>query len=42
MIPAGGYLVVAKHAAALQAKYPSITIVGDFDKSLSNSDDRIC
>jgi len=41
MIPAGGYLVVAKDAAALQAKYPGVTIVGNFSGSLSNSSDRI-
>jgi Lamin Tail Domain/CotH kinase protein len=41
ILPAGGYLVVAKHAAELQARYPSIAIVGDFDKSLSNANDRI-
>ena len=37
----GEYLVVAKDAAALSAKYPGIAIVGDFSRSLSNSDDRI-
>ena len=41
VIPAGGYLVVSKDATTLRAKYPSIEIVGDFDKSLSNSSDRI-
>ncbi|MEX0643385.1 MAG: lamin tail domain-containing protein, partial [Pirellulales bacterium] len=41
IISAGGYLVVAKDAAALQAKYPSITIVGNFSGSLSNSVDNI-
>jgi hypothetical protein len=41
VIPAGGYLVVAADQAALQAKYPSISIVGDFSRSLANSSDRI-
>lgn len=41
IIPAGGFLVVAKDAALLHAKYPAIAIVGNFDKSLSNSNDRI-
>jgi Lamin Tail Domain/CotH kinase protein len=41
IIPAGGYLVVAKHAADMQARYPSIAVVGDFSRSLSNSGDRI-
>ncbi|MCH8048456.1 MAG: lamin tail domain-containing protein, partial [Planctomycetes bacterium] len=37
----GEYLVVAKDAAALSAKYPGIAIVGNFSRSLGNSDDRI-
>jgi hypothetical protein len=41
ILPAGGYLVVSNNAAALQAEYPGIAIVGNFDKSLSNSGDRI-
>lgn len=41
VIQAGGYLVVAKDATALQAKYPGITIVGGFSGSLSNSSDNI-
>ncbi len=42
-IAAGGYLVVAKDAAALAAKYPGITgqIVGNFDNRLGNSGDLI-
>jgi hypothetical protein len=34
-IPAGGYLVVAKDKLTLAAKYPSISIVGDFSGSLN-------
>jgi hypothetical protein len=41
IIPAGGYLVVAADAAALQAKYSGISIIGNFNRSLSNSSDRI-
>ena len=37
-IPAGGYLVVAKDAAALQAEHPTIAIVGNFSGTLSNID----
>ena len=40
-IPAGGYLVIAGHAAALQAKWPGVTILGNFSGSLSNSGERI-
>ena len=42
-IPAGGFLVVAKDAAALSAKWPEHTtrIVGPFTGSLSNTTDRI-
>jgi hypothetical protein len=40
-IPAGGYLVVAKNRLALAAKYPAITIVGDWSGSLSNSGDTV-
>ena len=40
-IPAGGYLVVAKDAAVLAAKYPSLTIVGDYSGTLSNAEDVI-
>lgn len=35
------YLVVARDSAALAQKYPDITIIGDFDGTLSNTDDRI-
>jgi Lamin Tail Domain/CotH kinase protein len=40
-IAAGGYLVCANDPAALLAKFPSITIVGPFTGSLSNSDDTV-
>lgn len=35
------YLVVAADAAALQAKYPSIDVIGNFSRNLSNQNDRI-
>ena len=41
VIPAGGYLVIAKDAAALAAKHPSITILGDYDQSLGNGGDLV-
>lgn len=34
-IPAGGYLVVAKDKVTLAAKYPAITIVGNYSGSLN-------
>ena len=40
-IPAGGYLVVAKNKLALAAKYPGITIVGDWSGGLSNKGDTV-
>ncbi|NQU21045.1 MAG: lamin tail domain-containing protein, partial [Candidatus Nealsonbacteria bacterium] len=41
-IPAGGYLVVARDAAALQAKYPAVTtIVGNLTRRLDNTSDSI-
>jgi hypothetical protein len=40
-LAAGQYLVVAKDAATLAAKYPSITIVGDYEGTLNDQDDRI-
>lgn len=40
-IPAGGYLVIAKDATALQAKHPSITILGDYSNRLGNGGDLI-
>ncbi len=43
MLAAGGYLVVAKDAAALAAKWPEQAgrIVGNFSGSLSNSGERV-
>jgi len=42
-IPAGGYLVVAKDAAALAAKYPALAgiIHGPWSGSLSNKEDTV-
>jgi Lamin Tail Domain/Putative Ig domain len=40
-LAAGGYLVVANDAAALQARYPSINIVGSFNKKLSPLGEQI-
>jgi len=42
-IAAGGYLVVAKDAVALQQEYPAIAnvMIGDFGGRLNNSNDRI-
>ncbi len=40
-IDPGEYLVVANDATALQAKYPLITILGDFSGILSNDNDNI-
>ena len=42
-IPAGGYLVVAKDASALAAKWPAVAgiITGNFNGSFSNSGERI-
>ncbi|MCI0746497.1 MAG: lamin tail domain-containing protein [Verrucomicrobia subdivision 3 bacterium] len=44
VIPAGGYLVVARDAARLITRYPtlsSINTVGDYDGSLANGGERI-
>lgn len=41
ILAAGGYLVVARDAAAMAAAHPSIDVVGDYDGSLANSDDLI-
>ena len=38
---AGQYVVVASDATTLAAKYPSISIVGNYDGTLNNQDDRI-
>ena len=40
-INTGDFLVVAKDAATLAAKYPAITIIGNFDQTLSNADELI-
>ncbi len=40
-IPAGGYLVVAKDVAFMQAKYPGVTVVGPFTNQLARGSDRI-
>ncbi|MGI8603049.1 MAG: lamin tail domain-containing protein [Verrucomicrobiales bacterium] len=40
-IPAGGFLVVAKDPAALQAKYPGLAALGPFDNKLSHSGERL-
>jgi hypothetical protein len=37
----GAYLVVARDAASLAAKYPSIAIAGSFDGELNNQDDAL-
>jgi len=40
-LASGEYLVVAKDAAALDSKFPSITILGDYSGSLSNSGEHL-
>ncbi|MBK8001307.1 MAG: lamin tail domain-containing protein [Verrucomicrobia bacterium] len=40
-IPPGGYLVVAKDPAALQAKFPGVPVVGPYDNRLSHSGERV-
>ena len=40
-IPPGGYLVIAKDAAALLAKHPAIPVVGDYSGKLGNGGDLI-
>ncbi|MFT5105419.1 MAG: hypothetical protein ACI9UA_001039 [Pseudoalteromonas tetraodonis] len=40
-LAADGYLVIARDAATLAAKFPGITIGGDFSGSLSNSGERL-
>ena len=40
-IPAGGYLVIADDPAALAAKHPTITILGDYGGKLGNGSDHI-
>ena len=41
IMPAGGYLVVAKDAALLRALYPDIPIVGNFTNRLSHRSDLL-
>jgi hypothetical protein len=41
LLPPGGYLVVAKDPAGLQAKYPDIAIVGPYTNSLSRRGERL-
>lgn len=40
-IPSGGYLVIAKDAAALSLKHPSSTILGDYSNRLGNGGDLV-
>jgi hypothetical protein len=37
----GGYLVVARDAAAMRVEHPGIAVIGDFDGRLGNDTDRI-
>jgi len=41
VIPAGGYLCVAKDATAFAAAHPGVPVTGDFSGSLSNRGERI-
>jgi hypothetical protein len=41
IIPAGGYLVLARDAAKLKSAHPGVPIVGDFDGKLDNDGGRI-
>ncbi len=41
MIPAGGYLVVAKDPGALRAEFPGVTVTGPYTNSLSRRGDRV-
>lgn len=41
VIPAGGYLVISNNAPALQAKWPTVTILGNFSGNLDNRGERI-
>ena len=41
LLQPGNYLVVARNKLALAAKYPAITIVGDWSGSLSNTEDTV-
>jgi len=40
-IPAGGFLVISNNAAVLQAKWPGLTILGNFSGSLNNRGERL-
>lgn len=40
-LPAGGYLVIARDAAALRTNYPAIAIVGNFSGRLSGASSRL-
>jgi hypothetical protein len=40
-LAAGGYLLVVRDAALMGAKYPLVSIAGEYDGSLSNSGERI-
>lgn len=40
-IASNGYLVIARNAATLQAKYPNIDIMGDYDGQLANGGENI-
>ncbi len=41
IIPAGGYLVIGANAAWLNANYPGLTAIGNYDGSLSNNGERV-
>ena len=41
VIPAGGFLVVARDEEALQTAYPTITVIGDFKGNLGNSGEQL-
>ena len=41
LIPAGGYLVIAKDVAFVQSNYPGITVVGPFAGKLSHHGDSV-
>jgi hypothetical protein len=41
VLPAGGYLVVARDPVALRAKYPDLAVVGPFTNQLSRRGERL-
>ena len=41
MLNAGSYLVIAKDAATMSSNYPTITVLGDFNRRLSDGGERI-